>query len=129
MFDVLHNVVLRVRMPESFAYKDMPKMLFGIKRFINQEPRFILCIDTTRVDVWSPIEITKITANLIDFIKENKPVFDERCMTTVLLVKSVVLKNLLSGVVALANSPTPVHIVNSEEEGGKFISQALQLIV
>lgn len=129
MFDVLHNVVLRVRMPESFAYKDMPKMLFRIKRFINQEPRFILCIDTTRVDVWSPIEITKITANLIDFIKENKPVFDERCMTTVLLVKSVVLKNLLSGVVALANSPTPVHIVNSEEEGGKFISQALQLIV
>jgi hypothetical protein len=79
--------------------------------------------------VWSPIEITKITSTLIDFISENKPVFDERCMTTVLLVKSVILKNLLIGVVALANSPTPVHISNSEEDEGKFISQALQLIV
>lgn len=129
MFDVLHNVVLRVRMPEGFKCSDMSKTLNGIKRFINHEPRFILCIDTTRVDVWSPIEITKITSMLIDFIKENKPVFDQRCMTTVLLVKSVVLKNLLIGVVALANSPTPVHIANSEEEGGRFISQALQLIV
>ena len=129
MFDVLHNVVLRVQMPEGFKYENMPKMLFGIKRFIQQEPRFILCIDTTRVDVWSPIEITKITSTLIDFIRENKPVFDERCMTTVLLVKSAILKNLLVGVVALANSPTPVHIANSEEEGGRFISQALQLIV
>lgn len=129
MFDVLHNVVLRVRMPEGFTSNDMPRTLLGIKSFIHQEPRFILCIDTTRVDVWSPIEITKITSSLIDFIRENKPTFDERCLTTVLLVKSTILKNLLAGVVALANSPSPVHIVNSEEEGGKFISRALQLIV
>lgn len=129
MFEVLHNVVLRVRMPEGFSFNDMPKTLRGIEMFIYAEPRFILCIDTTKVEFWSPIEITKITSALIEFIRANKPTFDERCLTTVLLVKSTILKNLLAGVVALANSPTPVHIVNSEEEGGKFISRALQLIV
>ena len=129
MFEVLHNVVLRVRMPEDFKSCDMPTMLNGILNFIQQEPRFILCIDTTRIDLWSPIEITKITSGLIDFIRAHKPAFDERCLSTVLLVKSAILKNLLSGIVALSNAPTPVHIVNSEEEGGKFISRALQLIV